>query len=138
MPSWSRKTLTLLAVVGVPLLAPAALAAQDPEAAEARYEAAIEWVNLLVVDEDYEAAAARAHPSVTDRMTASALEQAWTQLRSQVGDLISLEPRTQAMQQGMFLVVLTGAWEEVEATDVQVFMGEDHRVAGFFVRPPSR
>lgn len=138
MRPWSRKTLTILAILAVPLAIPPALDAQDSEPAEARYEAAIDWVNLVVVDEDFEAAAARAHPSVADRMTPSALEEAWTQLRPQLGDLVSLEPRTQAMQQGLFLVVLTGVWDAVEDTDVQVFMGEDHRVAGFFVRPPSR
>lgn len=138
MPYWTRKPLILSAILAVPLLIPSAIDAQDPEATEARYEAAVEWINLVVAEEDYEAAAARAHPSVADRMTPSALQEAWTQLQSQLGGLVSLEPRTQAMQQGLYLIVLSGVWEEVEETDVQVFMGEDHRVAGFFVRPPSR
>jgi hypothetical protein len=50
--------------------------------------------------------------------------------------LKSLEPKEQRIEQGLNLVVLTGVFD-AGTFDVQVYMGDDHAVAGFFVRPPS-
>lgn len=116
--------------------APAGLLAQEQEAVEARYEAAIAWVNLVVVDGEFEKAAEQAHPAVAAQMTAAALEGAWAQLGPQLGELNSLEPKEQSLEQGMNLVVLTGVFA-AGTFDVQVYMGDDHAVAGFFVRPPG-
>jgi hypothetical protein len=110
--------------------------AQDSAAAEARDAAAIEWVRLVVVDGDYEAAAALAHPDVASQMTASVLRSAWAQLGPQLGALASLEPQAQGMEQGFQLVVLTGDFA-AGTFDVLVYMNEQHQVAGFFVRPPG-
>lgn len=115
---------------------PVDLHGQDASAVEARYAAAISWVNLVVVDHDFEAAARQAHPTVASQMTASVLAQAWDQLGPQLGALASLEPQDQSMEQGFHLVVLTGEFA-AGTFDVQVFMGDDHTVAGFFVRPPG-
>jgi hypothetical protein len=129
------RTLILPAVLAMCAL-PFGLQAQDASASEARYEAAIAWVNLVVVDHDFEAAADRAHEAVAAQMTAAVLEQAWAQLGPQLGALVSLEPQSQDMVQGLNLVVLTGVFA-AGTFDVQVFMGDDHAVAGFFVRPPG-
>ena len=131
--------LPLLALLlAVPAASPlsAQSSAQDSAAAGARDEAAIEWVRLVVVDGDYEAAAAQAHPAVASQMTASALRSAMAQLGPQLGTLDSLEPQAQRMEQGLHLVVLTGEFG-AGTFDVLVFMNEQHQVAGFFVRPPG-
>ena len=108
---------------------PGGLLAQEAEAA--RYEAAIAWVHLVVVEGDFEKAVAQA-----PQWTAADLEGAWAQVGPQVGELKSLEPKEQRLDQGMNLVVLTGVFD-AGTFDVQVYMGDDHAVAGFFVRPPG-
>ena len=40
------------------------------------------------------------------------------------------------MDQGLNVVVLKGVFQNA-TFDVQVYMSDDHEVAGFFVRPPS-
>jgi CubicO group peptidase (beta-lactamase class C family) len=107
----------------------------DDEAVDALYEAAIAWVNL-VFDDRFAAAAEQAHPAVAAQLTADALEQAMAQLGPQLGALRSLEPKERSISQGLNLVVLTGVFE-AGTCDVQVYMGDDHTVAGFFVRPPG-
>jgi hypothetical protein len=86
------------------------LYAQDGAAVEARYDAAIAWVRLVVVEHDFERAATQANEAVAARMTADVLEQAWDQLGPQLGALVSLEPREQSMEQGFNMVVLTGVF----------------------------
>ena len=130
----TRSVSSLLPLVAA-LAVGAPLAAQDA-AADARYQAAIEWVRLVVVEGDYEAAAAQAHPMVAAQMTGEVIENAWRQVAVQVGALGSLEPKEQRMEQGLNLVVLTGEFD-AGTFDVQVFMNDEHQVAGFFVRPPS-
>jgi hypothetical protein len=115
---------------------PSGLFAQEQDVESARYEAAITWVNLVVVEGEFEKAAAQAHEAVAAQMTAATLEGAWAQLGPQLGELKSLEPKEQRIEQGLNLVVLTGVFD-AGTFDVQVYMGDDHAVAGFFVRPPS-
>jgi hypothetical protein len=115
---------------------PTGVQAQEEDAIQARYEAAAEWVKLVVVEGDFEKAATQAHEAVAAQMTAEVLEGAWAQLGPQVGELESLEPKEQTMQQGLHLVIMTGVFSN-GTFDVQVFMGDDHTVAGFFVRPPG-
>lgn len=112
----------------------APLAAQDPAAA--RDDAAIQWVRLVVVAGDYEAAAAQAHPMVAAQMTGAVIENAWRPVHEQVGALQSLEPKDQRMEQGLHLVILAGAFAN-GMFDVLVFMNDEHQIAGFFVRPPG-
>lgn len=119
----------------VPAAIPANLLAQEAAVA-ARYEAAVAWVNLVVVEGEFERAAEQAHEAVAAQMNAAALEGAWAQLGPQLGELSSLEPKEQSLEQGLNLVVLTGVFS-AGTFDVQVYMGDDHSVAGFFVRPPG-
>lgn len=101
----------------------------------ARYEAAITWINYL--DEgEFEEAATRAHPAVAAQLGASQLQEAWDGLAVQLGALVSLESKSQSMDQGLNVVVLKGVFQNA-TLDVQVYMSDDHEVAGFFVRPPS-
>jgi hypothetical protein len=69
-------------------------------------------------------------------MTAAVLEDAWAQLGPQLGDLVSLEPLDQSMEQGLHMVVFEGVFD-AGTFDVQVFIGDEFGVAGFFVRPPG-
>ena len=120
----------------IPLAAaPAAQEPAEPAVVAARYEAAIAWVNLGV-EGKFEEAAEQAHPAVAAQMTAAVVEGGWAQIGSQFGELRSLEPKEQSLDQGFNLVVLTGVFDE-GTFDVQVYMGDDHSVAGFFVRPPG-
>ncbi len=105
------------------------------EAADALYDAAIAWVNLVFSGE-FEPAAEQAHPAVAAQLDAAALERALAQLGPQLGALVSLEPKERSISQGLNLVVLTGVFD-AGTFDVQVYMGDDHTVAGFFVRPPA-
>jgi hypothetical protein len=130
-----RSWLFALALLLAPAL-PTGLLAQEDDAAEARYAAAAEWVKLVLVEKEFEKAAAQAHETVAAQLTAEVLQGASAQLGPQLGELESLEPREQSMQQGLHLVVMTGVFAN-GTFDVQVFMGDDHRVAGFFVRPPG-
>ena len=130
------RTKALLALALLTAASPAAVFAQEQDADDARYEAAITWVKLVVVEGDFEAAAAQAHEAVAAQMTPAALEAAWAQLAPQLGELKSLEPKEQRIEQGLHLVVLTGVFD-AGTFDVQVYMGDDHSVAGFFVRPPN-
>lgn len=134
-----RRSFSLLASL-LALPAGASLSAQDsPEvsaAADARYEAAIEWVRQVVVEGDYETAAAQADPAVASQMTASVLRDAWVPIGAQVGPLDSLEPQAQRMEEGFHLVILTGEFA-AGTFDVQVYMNDEHQVAGFFIRPPG-
>lgn len=98
---------------------PTGLQAQEEDAEAGRYNAAIEWVNLVVVEGNFEEAAAQAHEAVATQMTAAALEGAWAQLEPQLGALISLEPKEQGLEQGLNLVVLTGVFD-AGTFDVQV------------------
>lgn len=132
MKRLSLFALALLLATATPL----DLRAQEDDAVQARYDAAAEWVKLLVVENDFEKAAAQAHETVAAQLTAATLEGAWAQLGPQVGELESLEPKEQSMQQGFHMVVMTGVFTN-GTFDVQVFMGDDHSVAGFFVRPPG-
>jgi hypothetical protein len=136
----TRPTLSALAILAPTLLVtavlPTGLSGQEDDADAARYEAAAEWVKLVCVEGDFEQAAAQAHEAVAAQMTAATLRDAWAQLSPQLGELQSLEPKEQSMQQGLHLVVMTGTFT-AGTFDVQVFMGEDHAVAGFFVRPPA-
>jgi hypothetical protein len=124
--------LALLVSTGLPLTA----AAQDADAEQLRYDAAIAFANLLMVDNDYEAAAAQANEAVAAQMTASVLENAWAQVEAQVGALHSLEPKSQSMIQGFHAVMLSGDFD-AGTFDVMVAMADDHSVAGISVRPPS-
>ncbi|MDH3271974.1 MAG: DUF3887 domain-containing protein [Gemmatimonadota bacterium] len=114
--------------------APLALAAQEDEAAEARYAAAMEWINLVMTEGDYEAAADKVNGAVAAQLGAAQLEAAAGQLSGQLGALLSLEPQRQGMEQGFYEVVMTGVFD-AGTFDVQVFLADDHTVAGFFVRP---
>ncbi len=105
------------------------------EAVEGLYEAAIAWVTLVTQGE-FSAAAAQAYPVVAAQLDAAALERAWGQLGPQLGELRSLAGKEQSVTQGLNLVVLTGVFAN-GTFDVQVYMGDDHSVAGFFVRPPG-
>jgi hypothetical protein len=125
--------LVLSALLSVSML-PLGVRAQD--AAEARYAAAIAWANLVMVEEDFEAAARQADPAVAAQLTAEVLEQAWAQLSAQLGALTSLEPQDQSIVQGYHFVVLTGVFA-AGTFNVQVVMSDDASVAGFFVRPPG-
>ncbi len=109
--------------------------APGQEVVAARYEAAIAWVNL-VVEGEFEQAAEQAHEAVAAQMSAEVLEDAWAQLGPQLGELTSLEPREQSLDQGLNLVVLTGVFS-TGTFDVQVYMDDDHAIGGFFVRPPG-
>lgn len=109
--------------------------AQDAAGVAALFEAATAWLSLVMGGE-YEEAAAQAHEAVAAQMDAATLEGAWAQLGPQLGELISLEPKEQSLEQGLNLVVLTGVFS-AGTFDVQVYMGDDHTVAGFFVRPPG-
>ena len=128
----------LALLLALPAASPLAAQSSAPDsvAAEARDVAAIDWVRLVVVEGDYEAAAAQAHPAVASQMTASALRSAMAQLGPQLGALDSLEPQAQRMEQGLHLVILTGGFA-AGTFDVLVYMNEEHQVAGFFVRPPG-
>jgi hypothetical protein len=48
---------------------PSGLFAQEQDVESARYEAAITWVNLVVVEGEFEKAAAQAHEAVAAQMT---------------------------------------------------------------------
>ena len=124
-------TLMLFILIAIP----GSLRAQDDAVVTARYDAAIEWVNL-VFDGEFSEAAGRANEAVAAQMTADMLEQALGQLSPQLGSLNSLEPKRQGTEQGFHQVVLTGVFAN-GTFDVQVYMANDHTVAGFFVRPPS-
>jgi hypothetical protein len=123
--------LTLVAIVALP----AGSQAQEDAAADARYEAALAWVDLLV-EGDFEEAAEQVNEAVSAQLGAAQLEGAWTQLSPQLGTLDSIEPKAQVMQQGFHVVILKGVFA-AGTFDVQVVMADDHSVAGFFVRPPS-
>lgn len=130
----ARCTALVLFALGV-AVPPAALLAQD-EVADARYDAASAWVNLVMIDGDYEAAAEQVDAAVAAQLGAAQLETAVSQLESQLGTLRSLEPKEQAMERGYHKVVFDGVFD-AGTFDVQVFMADDHSVAGFFVRPPG-
>ena len=134
-----RATLPASLVILAALAVPSMVAAQDvaQDGADARYAVATDWANLVMVENDYEAAAARAHPMVSAQLTPAMLEGAMAQLGPQLGSLNGLTPKSQAMEQGFHQVVLSGAFAN-GTFDVLVILGEDNRVAGFFVRPPSR
>ena len=114
--------------------APFAAAAQDDTAVEARYAAAMEWVNLVMTEGDYAAAAAKVNAAVAAQLGAAELEAAAGQLSGQLGALQSLEPQRQGMEQGFHEVVMTGVFD-AGTFNVQVFLADDHTVAGFFIRP---
>ncbi len=125
-------TLALFALIVIP----GSLRAQDDAAVTARYEAALEWWNWIRSGE-FEKAAERLHPlAIAQGENAAQLEQAVAQVAAQVGDLISLEPKRQEMVEGLHLVIHTAVYTS-GTYDAQVFMGDDHAVAGFFLRPPS-
>ena len=124
-------TFALFALIAMP----GSLRAQDDAAVTARYEAALEWWNWIR-DGEWEKAAARVNSAVAAQMGAAEIESAVTQVRAQVGDLISLEPKRQEMQQGFHVVIHTAVYTS-GTYDAQVFMADDHTVAGFFLRPPS-
>jgi CubicO group peptidase (beta-lactamase class C family) len=107
----------------------------DEAGEEDRYRAALAWVDLIVAGE-YAEAADQVNPAVAAQLDAARLESAWNQLAPQLGPLRSLEPKDQLLQQGFYVVVLTGTFEAGNF-DVQVVLADDHTVAGFFVRPPS-
>ena len=124
--------------IGLHLLRPEVPLAAAPvpqEPVGELYEAAIAWVNLILEGE-FEAAAEQAHEAVAAQMTAAALEGAWAQLSPQLGELGSLEPKEQRLEQGFNVVVLTGVFA-AGTFDVLVYMDDDHSVAGFFVVPPG-
>ncbi len=125
-------TFTLFALIAIP----GSLRAQDDDAAvTARYEAALEWWNWIR-DGEWEKAAARVNSAVAAQLGAAEIESAVTQVRAQVGDLISLEPKRQEMQEGFHVVIHTAVYTS-GTYDAQVFMADDHTVAGFFLRPPT-
>ncbi len=125
-------TFTLFALIAIP----GSLRAQDDDAAvTARYEAALEWWNWIR-DGEWEKAAARVNSAVAAQMGAAEIESAVTQVRAQVGDLISLEPKRQEMVQGFHVVIHTAVYTS-GTYDAQVFMADDHTVVGFFLRPPT-
>jgi hypothetical protein len=132
-PDWSRSSeLRLFALPGT-------LSAQDAdEDAEARSEVALAWIDLLKTG-DYEAAAA--HVSEDERVASQMgspeqLESIWTQLGAQLGELGSLERKTEAMANGLHVVIMTGVFTN-GTFDVQVVVDDERKVMGFFVRPPS-
>jgi hypothetical protein len=64
------------------------------------------------------------------------LESIWTQLGAQLGELGSLERKTEAMANGLHVVIMTGVFTN-GTFDVQVVVDDERKVMGFFVRPPS-
>ena len=131
---------TFTCLVALALFAlPGTLSAQDAdEDAEARSEVALAWIDLLRTG-DYEAAAA--HVSEDERVASQMgspeqLESIWTQLGAQLGELGSLEPKTEAMANGLHVVIMTGVFTN-GTFDVQVVVDDERKVMGFFVRPPS-
>lgn len=127
-----RLLLALTVWAALPLAA-AGQSTDDADAATARYEAAIAWANLVLVDNDFEAAAQQANEAAAAQITAAVLQKASVQLYEQLGALQSLEPKDQTMSQGFRVVILTGVFETGTA-NVQVFMADDHSIAGFSVR----
>jgi len=124
--------LMLLVSTGIPLTT----AAQDADVEQGRYDAAVAFANLLLVDQDFVAAAAQASEEVAEQMTAEVLEQATGQVLGQTGALHSLEPKDQGMIEGYHAVVLTGEFD-IGTLDVTVVMGDDNSVAGISVRQPT-
>jgi hypothetical protein len=131
MRSLASSFLALLALITVP----DTVLAQDDAVAGARYDAATAWVNLLK-DAEFEKAGEQVNAAVAAQLGATQLEAAWGQLGAQLGELESLEPKEQGMEQGYHVVVLKGVFG-AGTFDVQVVMADDHTVAGFFVRPPG-
>ena len=131
MPSRAALPAALLALAMLP---PGLGAQEDPEV-EARYVAATAWVHLVAAGE-FKKAAEQVNEAVSAQLGATQLEAAWAQLGPQLGELNSLEPKTQVLQQGYHVVILEGLFA-AGTFDVQVVMGEDQTVSGFFVRPPS-
>ncbi len=125
-------TFALFALIAMP----GNLRAQDDAAVTARYEAALEWWNWIR-DGEFEKAAERLNQvAIAQGGNAAMIEQAVAQVAAQVGDLISLEPKRQEMQQGFHVVIMTAVYTN-GTFDAQVVMADDHTVAGFFLLPPT-
>jgi hypothetical protein len=122
--------LTLLLSAGLPLGA----SGQDVD--QVYYDAATAWVNLVMLDGDFEAAAAEADPAVAGQLTAQVLEDTWLQLRGQLGALETLVPKSQEISSGYHIVTLAGQFAQT-LLDVRVVMNDDRKVGGFFLMPPS-
>ncbi len=127
----SLATLTLLVLVAL------SSSCRDPEeaAAAARYEVAIEWVNLIK-DGEVEKAAERL---IRRRgLNAVTLAQSWTRGPATYGTMSSLEPKRQEMQDGLHRVILEGLFTD-GAWDLEVVMTDDHMVPGyrFYPRTPN-
>jgi len=122
--------LTLLLSTGLPL------GASCQDADQAFYDAATSWVNLVMLDGDFEAAAAEADPAVAGQLTAQVLEDTWMQLRGQLGALETLTPKSQEVSSGYHIVTLAGTFAQT-LLDVRVVMNDDRKVGGFFLLPPS-
>jgi len=131
MRSLSSSLLALLVLIAVP----DTVLAQDDAVVGARYDAARAWVNLLNGGE-FERAGEQVNAAVAAQLGATQLETVWAQLGAQLGELESLEPKVQRMEQGYHVVVLEGVFG-AGTFDVQVVMADDHAVAGFFIRPPG-
>ena len=125
----TRATLTLLVLVAV------FSSCRDPDeaAAAARYEVAIEWVNLIK-DGEVEKAAERL---IRRRgLNAVTLAQSWTRGTARAGALNSLEPKRQEVRDGFHVVILTGVFTN-GTFELHVIMTEEHRMGGFYLRVPS-
>jgi hypothetical protein len=131
MRSLSSSLLALLFLIAVP----DTVLAQDDAVVGARYDAARAWVDLLNAGE-FEKAGGQVNAAVAAQLGAAQLETVWAQLGAQLGELESLEPKEQRMEQGYHVVVLKGVFG-AGTFDVQVVMADDHTVAGFFIRPPG-
>ena len=123
----SLATLTLLVLVAL------SSSCRDPEeaAAAARYEVAIEWIELI---KDGEVEKAAEQLIRRRGLNAVTLAQSWTRGPATYGTMSSLEPKHQEMQDGVHRVILDGVFTN-GTYDLEVNMLDDHRVLGFRFRP---
>jgi hypothetical protein len=122
--------LTLLLSTGLPR------GASGQDADQVFYDAATSWVNLVMLENDFEAAAAEVDPAVAGQLTAQVLQDTWLQLRGQLGALETLAAKSQEISSGYHIVTLAGTFAQT-ALDVRVVMNDDRKVGGFFLMPPS-
>ena len=123
----TRATLTLFVLVAV------SGSCRDPEeAAEAaRYEAAIEWINLI---KDGEADKAAERLIRLRGLNVVALVHSWNRGPARYGAMSSLEPKRQEVHDGIHRVILEGVFTN-GTYDLEVMMMDDHTVAGYAFRP---
>lgn len=120
--------MTLVAALGIPT----GLGAQEPDPVDV---AAIHWVELLKAAQ-FDSAASLVAPSLQDRLGSAQLQELWSQLSAQFGELQELAPGSRSQSSGYEIADLAATFANGAYT-VRVVLDDDMKVGGFFIRPPE-